>query len=102
MKLIFVCVVALLSIACTWVKPLPGSAEVALVKPAHTQNCTKVGAVYANTTNRILGIHRSTKKVNDELLVLAKKEAHTLGGDTLVALGPVIEGKQRFDAYQCL
>lgn len=101
-KSVYVFVMVLFVCSCSWVKPEYGAEKVALVKLAHIQNCKKVGTVYSNTTNRILGIHRSHKKVNDELLTLAKNEALELGGDTLVALGPVVEGEQKFDAYRCI
>lgn len=102
MKSVFAIIVAVFVCSCTWVKPEFGAEDVALVKYAHAQNCKKIGTVYSNTTNRILGIHRSHKKVNEELLTLAKNEAHELGGDTLVVLGPVVEGEQKFDAYRCI
>lgn len=86
---------------CSWVKVKPGAESVALVKAAHAQNCKKVGNVYSNTHHRVLFINRGSKKVDDELLSLAKNEAHSMGADTLVAITGTEGGEQKFIAYKC-
>lgn len=95
-------VTALVAIsACTWVKPEGKADAIALVKPAHVAECKKLGSVYSNTHHRILGLNRGKQKVSDELLTLAKNEAHSMGADTLVADTGPDNGEQRFTAYKC-
>lgn len=104
MKLILIPAIAstwLLFSACTWVKPNEGAGDIALVKPIHAQGCNKLGTATAQTREKVAGISRKDKKVAAELLALAKNEALSMGGNTLVAIGTPKEGKQSFEVYSC-
>ncbi len=87
--------------ACTWVKPEPDARQVAIVKPIHTQNCKKLGNASAQTKYKIAGLQRKSKKVSEELLMLAKNEAVSMGGNTIVSLKAPIEGRQSFSVFLC-
>lgn len=87
--------------ACTWVSPGVGTENIALVKPAHVEQCKLVGTANAGVKHKIIGLKRKSAKVADELINLAKNEAFDLGGDTIVAKGKAIDGKQAFSVYKC-
>lgn len=87
--------------ACTWVKPEPEAAEIQVVKPEHVENCKKLGEASAQTKDKLIGLQRKSKKVSEELLTLAKNEAASMGGNTLVSVEAPEDGKQSFLVYLC-
>lgn len=93
-------VVALGAAACTWIPLTDAGAAVSQATPAEVTGCRLVGNVSASTQDRVL-IKRSRGKVAEELTVLARNEAATLGGDTVVPAGPIRDGRQDFDVYRC-
>ena len=52
----------------------------------------------------VIGIKRKEKKVMQELEYQARNSAAAdfEGGDTVVAITEVTEGKQKFDVYKCV
>lgn len=88
--------------ACQWVKPTEGATHVSLVKHAHIVNCEKLGLTTSTVKARIGIVRRKEAEVVDDLVALAKNEATELGGDTIVAQGPLQEGQQAFEIYRCL
>lgn len=87
--------------ACTWVKPVEEAKEIALVKPELAQHCKKISAVTVKVADNVGFINRSEKKVQDELITMAKNEAATVNGDVIVAETQATEGRQRFGVYDC-
>jgi len=87
-------------IGCTWIKLTDAGAEVAQGSAAGVTDCELVGAVTASTQNRVV-LERGRGKVAEELIVLARNEAATLGGDTIVPAGPMVDGRQDFEVYRC-
>lgn len=90
-----------LASACTWVKPAPGAEHVALVKPAHTENCRYLGEASATVKHSLAGLKRKQAKVADELVNLARNEAIKMGGDTIVSAAEPSDGRQQFKVYAC-
>lgn len=91
----------LLASGCTWVDPIPGASAVTLVTPAHVGNCSSIGTTVSQVKHKVGSIYRSEAKVAEELLTLAKNSAVEVGGNTLVAEGPPVEGSQKFRIYKC-
>lgn len=86
---------------CQWVKPTAAAQEVALVKPAHVENCEKLGSTTSTVKGKVGFVERKDQKVTDELVTLAKNEAASLKGDTIIAVGAPVDGRQKFDIYRC-
>jgi len=87
---------------CTWVALAPDSEGVRIGASDALDGCTRVGTTKARTKVRVGVIARSEKKVADELTTLARNDARELGGNTVVADGPVsADGVQRFSIYDC-
>ena len=87
--------------ACTWVKTSEEAENVALVKAAHVANCEKVATTTSTVREKVGMIERKEEKVGKELVALAKNEAIKVGGDTILADGPIQDGSQKFLIYRC-
>jgi len=87
---------------CTWVALAPDADGVRIGASDALDQCTQVGTTKARTKVRIWIFARSKEKVARELTTLARNDAPELGGDTIVATGPVsADGVQRFAIYDC-
>ena len=93
--------VILMLCGCTWVKTDPGAEQVNLVSAAEARDCERIGRATASVRDRVAGVQRRAERVGDELADLARNSAVELGGDTIVADGPVTDGEQRFIIYRC-
>jgi len=92
----------LLLAACTWVKPTVQGEKVRVLTAEEVVKCERVGQTTVSLLARVAGIERSTRKVQEELNVLARNSAADVGGDTVVPMGPVEDGKQTFAIYRCM
>lgn len=101
MKATIVIAVALFSTGCTYVKTDSAAENIVLANESRIQNCQRLGTANASVKADIVGIDRKSTKVASELLALARNEAASMGGNTLVADSEISEGKQRFIVYQC-
>lgn len=87
---------------CTWVALAPEAEDVQIGTGDTLDGCTRVGTTKARTKTRIWIFARGEKKVADELSTLARNDAPELGGNTVVAEGPVsTDGVRRFAVYDC-
>ncbi len=98
--LIAVCGGLILS-SCTWVKVTSNGESVRLVQSARAvESCKKLGHVTAKVESKII-FNRDTEKVSDELADLARNEAALMGGDTIVPISEINDGRRSFNVYQC-
>ena len=87
---------------CTWVALAPDADQVRIGESDALDECTRVGTTKARTKVRIGIFTRNEEKVARELTTLARNDAPELGGNTIVAEGPVsADGMQRFAIYDC-
>jgi len=87
---------------CTWVALAPDAEAVRIATLDGMEGCTRVGTTKALTKSKVGIFSRGEKKVAEELATLARNDAVELGGNTVVAEGPVSdEGTQRFAIYDC-
>ena len=97
---IAVCVGFILS-SCTWVRVTSQGEGVRLVQSAKAvESCKKIGKVNTKVVSEVV-FNRDAEKVAGELADLARNEAATLGGDTIVPTSEIIDGRRSFDVYQC-
>ena len=87
--------------ACTWIEPTKESLNVILVKSGNVSSCQKVGTTNATVTHKIGLLTRDEEAVTEDLILVAKNSAAKLGGDSIVAKGPNIDGTMSFDVYKC-
>ena len=97
---VVVCVGFILS-SCTWVRVTSQGEGVRLVQSAKAvESCKKIGKVNTKVVSEVV-FNRDAEKVAGELADLARNEAATLGGDTIVPTSEIIDGRRSFDVYQC-
>jgi hypothetical protein len=87
--------------ACTWVKTTPEGENIQVAKPDEVVNCESKGELTVSLKSRVAGFERKPGKVAGELETMARNDAESMGGDTIVARSNVKEGKQVFGVYRC-
>jgi hypothetical protein len=93
--------VVLLS-SCAWVEPTKESEAVAVVTDAvKLEGCKKLLSTTSSVLDKVGFMDRTERAMVDELTILAKNKAAAIGGDTIIAKGPVKEGAMSFDIFKC-
>jgi len=87
--------------ACTWVKTTPGGENVRVAKAEQVTSCERKGEVTASLKSRVGGYERKPGKVAGELETLARNDAATMGGNTVVGETTVKDGTKTFGVYNC-
>ncbi len=102
-RLLTILILATAMAGCTtWVKLDDGAENIRLVPTGEVGNCERVGQTTVSVRDRVSLYQRRPAQVEKELANLARNSALEIGGDTIVADGPVDEGRQRFIVYRCL
>ena len=98
--LVAICGSLILS-SCAWVKVTSKGESVRLVQSVKAvESCKKLGNVNTKVVNQII-FDRDAEKVAGELADLARNEAGLMGGDTIVPISEIIDGRRSFGVYQC-
>jgi hypothetical protein len=87
---------------CSFVNLTPGGEKVRILHLEEVGRCTHLGRVTANTKATVGFIARNRDTVQEETHRLARNNAADMHGDTIVPLGPMIEGEQGFNVYRCI
>lgn len=101
MRVFWILIAVMFVGACAWVKPSPRSEQVRVATPAEVVNCVKKGTTSVTTVEKIMFIPRSGKKIQEELLIMARNEALILKGDRIVAEGEPVDAQLTYSVYQC-
>ena len=88
--------------ACTWVKLTPGGEKVRVLDVGEVSTCKELGNTTVSLLAKVAGINRSEEQVTKELSLLARNTAADMGGDTVVPISPVEEGKRSYKVYKCI
>ena len=93
--------ITVLTLGCTWV-PLTDEGENVRIRQASAAaDCQKIATVSAKTADRVVIFARSDRKVREELESLARNEAADKGGNAIVPIGTMANGRQSFDVFRC-
>jgi len=92
---------SLLLSACTWVELTPQGEQVQVATMEAVAGCKSVGKTTVSTLAKLGGLNRYQESMQDELNRLARNSAVQLGGDTVVPITEIEEGKQVFAVYRC-
>jgi hypothetical protein len=88
--------------ACSWgIKLDSGGDKVRTAWNGDVAGCRDVGKVTVSVLDHVGPMDRNGIKVRDELEVMARNEAASLGGDTVKPLGEPRDGEQSWTAYHC-
>ncbi|WP_237260664.1 DUF4156 domain-containing protein [Thiomicrorhabdus immobilis] len=88
--------------ACSWIQPLPGAFNVALLEEKDVTGCTKLGTTTSSVLSHVGLYDRDTAAIKKDLILLAKNEAVNMRGDTIVAISPLQDGRMEFAIYDCV
>lgn len=95
------CVAVFLLSACTWVTLNPAGEQVQVMTMEAVADCKRVGKTTVSTLSKVAGLNRYQESMRDELNTLARNSAAELGGDTVVPISPIEDGRQVFAVYRC-
>jgi hypothetical protein len=101
LKYCILCLFIIYLPACSTIEATKESKAVTLVKPSNVVGCKLLSTTNVTVTYKIGIVTRDDKVVTEELVTMAKNQAAETGGDSIVAKGPAVEGKQSFDIYKC-
>ncbi len=93
---------AVILTGCTWVKPTAEGEKVRVLNAKEVAGCKNLGSTTVALVDKVAGLKRNPQKVQKELETLARNSAVDLGGDTVVAISEVTNGKQTFAVYRCV
>ncbi len=87
---------------CTWgIKLNDAGRQVRTAWLSDVSGCKNMGKITVSVMDRVGPVNRNDIKVRDELEVMARNEAATMGADTVKPLGDPRGGEQSWGAYQC-
>lgn len=102
LKSLLLVATALGLMACSWVKLTPEGDKVRILSQAEVASCKMLGKTNVSVADKIAGLQRKDRVVQENLNVLARNAAADMKGDTVVPASPIEDGKQVFDVYRCI
>lgn len=87
--------------SCTWVRLTAGGEGVEVKTKEEVANCHRVAKTNASLRSKVMGIERSEEKIKLELETLARNAAVEYGGNVVVPVTEIEEGKQSFAVFKC-
>lgn len=87
---------------CSLVELTKGGEGVRLAAPGEVAACTGLGRTTASVVHEVASIPRHPDAVQANVNVTARNSAASMGGDTIVPVAPLAEGKQTFEVYRCM
>jgi hypothetical protein len=100
--LISVAVFALLMSSCATVDLTTDGKKVRVLSPAEVSSCRELGKTNTSVTATALGVARPPETIKKELESIGRNSAANMGGDTVVPLTVIADGKQSFVVYKCV
>ncbi|MEK7321763.1 MAG: DUF4156 domain-containing protein [Pseudomonadota bacterium] len=91
-----------LLVGCSWVKLTPGGEKVRVLDASDVPTCKHLGDSTVSLLSQLAGINRNEEKVQIELKALARNAGAEMGGDTVVPVSAVTDGKQMYAVYKCV
>ena len=101
-KLVFVILVSISVVSCTWVKMTPQGEKVRVLSTNEVSSCKKLGQTEVSLKDDVAGFKRGEEKVKKELETLARNSGANMNGDTVVPISEIDDGKQTFAVYRCV
>ena len=92
---------AMLLSACAWVETTHEGKKVEIADAQQVTGCKVLGKTTVQIAHKVAGMKRQEHIVKGEIEKLAKNSAAELGGDTIVPVSEMTEGKQTFRVLKC-
>ena len=93
---------AIIVSSCTWVELTKQGEKVRVLEAHEVGSCKKLGKTTTSVKDTVIDVERNRDKVKKELESLARNSAADMGGDTVVPVADIENGKQTFDVYRCI
>ncbi|HEY0180400.1 MAG TPA: DUF4156 domain-containing protein [Dokdonella sp.] len=88
--------------ACSWgIRLDSGGEKVRAAWTGDVAGCKDMGRITVSVLDHVGPVGRSDLKVGDELEVMARNEAASLGADTVQPVGEPHDGEQTWNAFHC-
>ena len=100
-KIILIALTGLIASSCSSINLSEGGEKVRVLAPADISSCKKIGQTNASVTDKVV-VKRPIETIELELVTIARNSADNMGGDTVVPLTVVEDGKQSFTIYKCI
>jgi hypothetical protein len=100
--LVTLATIAALAGGCALVDLTEAGAKVRLATSAEVAACTGLGRTTASVVHEVASIPRHPDAVQGNVNVTARNSAASMGGDTIVPVAPLADGKQTFEVYRCM
>ena len=99
-KLIITALTILMS-ACATIKLTDEGEKVRVLEPNEVNSCRELGKTNTSVTATIV-VDRPIEAITKELRIIGRNAAAGMGGDTIVPLTVIDQGKQSFVVYKCI
>tara|TARA_R110002072_G_scaffold142853_1_gene288468 strand:+ start:30159 stop:30491 length:333 start_codon:yes stop_codon:yes gene_type:complete len=93
--------VSLSACSSSWVQLSPQGQQVSLATAAEVTNCTRLGTANVSAADNIGFVQRSARRLQEELVSLARNEAGALGGNRVAPESTINDGRQTFGVFRC-
>lgn len=91
----------LFATACTFVTLEPEGERVEVAAADQVEECERVGRTRVTTAERVAFILRRDSAIEDDLDRLARNSGGDLGGDTVVRMTDIEEGRATYEVFDC-
>lgn len=102
LKLLSILAAVWLASGCVFVQPTVAGKKVRVLTAAEVERCQSLGSLTSNVADHVGAIPRSREAVEDDVTLNAQNGAADMGGDTIVPVSQMQNGKQTFEVYRCL
>ena len=86
---------------CASVKLSSGGEKVRVLSPNEVSSCKLLGKTSNSVMAKVV-VDRPIETIESELMTMGRNGASDMGGDTIVPLTVVTDGKQSFNIYKCI
>lgn len=87
--------------ACATIKLTPEGEKVRVLDPDEVDTCRELGNTNTSVTSTVI-VDRPIETITKELRIIGRNSAARMGGDTIVPLTVIDQGKQSFVVYKCV
>jgi len=87
---------------CASIKLSSGGEKVRVLAPTEVSSCKHLGKSNNSVTAKVAGVKRPIETIESELMTMGRNSASDMGGDTIVPLTVVTDGKQSYNIYKCV
>ncbi len=78
-----------------------GADSVRVVTAEQLQGCTNVGSAHVAVVDKLPQLQLADGAVARELIVLASNSAVQLGGNAIIEMTDIVDGRQSFAVFDC-